>query len=180
MDPAALEIVRYPDPILRRTAKPLAEIDDAVRAKARRMIELMHRDKGVGLAAPQVGWSTRLFVMNPTGKPEDDRILVNPVVAAKSKERATSNEGCLSIPDVNGKIERHFKIRLEAYDLEGNEVKQELEGFPARVAQHEIDHLDGILIIDKMGPAEKTVAKAILRDLEAEFHERERARARAS
>lgn len=169
-----LEIVKYPDPILRRVAKPIAEIDDDVRTKAGRMIELMYRDKGVGLAAPQIGWSARLFVMNPTGDPKDERILVNPVISAKSKEKARSNEGCLSIPDVNGKIERSLQIRLEAYDLEGNEVVQDLEGFPARVCQHEIDHLDGILITDRLSPAEKTIAEPILRELSRKFSEHKR------
>lgn len=166
-----MDIVKYPDPILRKVAKPLEEIDDAVRERARAMLELMYRDRGVGLAAPQVGWSTRLFVMCPTGDRKDERVFVNPLVTARSKETARSNEGCLSIPEVNGKIERSVRIVLEAYDLEGNEVKLDLAEFPARICQHEIDHLDGILIIDRMSPAEKSIAVPRLRDLEAEHAE---------
>src|SRR5262249_6888760 len=91
--PMELEIVKFPDPILRRVAKPLAAVDDAVRERARLMIDLMYRDKGVGLAAPQVGWGARLFVMNPTGKPEDARVFVNPEITMRSKAAERSNEG---------------------------------------------------------------------------------------
>lgn len=160
-----MEIVKYPDPVLRRVAKPLEAVTDEVRARAREMLALMYRDRGVGLAAPQVAWSVRLFVMNPTGKPEDERAFVNPRITWKSKEKAKSNEGCLSLPDINGKIERHVGIRLEALDLEGNPVELDMLDFPARVAQHEIDHLDGVLIIDRMSLAEKTIAEPKLRDL---------------
>lgn len=164
-----LDIVKYPDPVLKRVSKPIAEIDDDVREKARLMIDLMYRDKGVGLAAPQVGWSARLFVMNPTGKPEDVRIFVNPTISGKSKTVERSNEGCLSIPEVNGKIERALKIRIEGYDLDGQAVSLDLEGFPARICQHEFDHLEGILIIDRMSPAERSVADPVLRALRDEY-----------
>lgn len=166
-----LDIVLYPDPVLRKVAKPVDEIDDEVRDRARRMIELMHREKGVGLAAPQVAWSARLFVMNPSGKPEEERVFVNPVIVTRSKETERSNEGCLSIPEVNGKIERAVSIRIEGYDLDGNEVALDLADFPARVCQHEVDHLDGVLIIDRMSPAEKLVADPRLKDLKREYEE---------
>jgi peptide deformylase len=165
----ALEIVKYPDPVLRRKTAPLEEIDDLVRERAAEMIRLMYRDKGVGLAAPQVGWSVRLFVMNPTGRPEDERVLVNPVVHPLGRAKARSTEGCLSIPEVNGKIERWQKVELRAYTLEGARVEETLEGFPARVCQHECDHLDGVLIIDRMSEAEKSVAEPRLKDLRAAF-----------
>ncbi|HVY62804.1 MAG TPA: peptide deformylase, partial [Planctomycetota bacterium] len=116
-----LDIVKFPDPVLRRVAKPVPKVDDEVRERARKMVELMYRDKGVGLAAPQVGWSARLFVMNPTGKPEDVRVFVNPAITMRSKATDRSNEGCLSIPEVNGKIERSLKIHIDGLDLEGNE-----------------------------------------------------------
>ncbi len=161
----ALEIVKYPDPILRRVAAPIAEITEEVRARAKEMLELMYRGRGVGLAAPQVAWSARLFVMNPTGDPRDERAFVNPRIVARSKEKAKAKEGCLSLPDIEGKIERHVRIRLEALDLEGRAVALDLEEFPARVAQHEIDHLDGVLIIDRMSAAERTLADPKLRDL---------------
>lgn len=170
-----LEIVKYPDPVLRRVAKPIAAVTDEVRALASAMIALMYKDKGVGLAAPQVSQSVRLFVMNPTGEPQDERIFVNPQILEKSKAKAKSNEGCLSLPDVNGKIERHLKIRLSALDADGREIELDLEEFPARVAQHEIDHLDGVLIIDRMSLAEKTIADRKLKDLIREYQQREAA-----
>jgi peptide deformylase len=160
-----LEIVKYPAPVLRRPAQPLAAVDDAIRAKAREMFALMYKDRGVGLAAPQVGWSVRLFVMNPSGEPQDERAFVNPKIVARSKEKAKSNEGCLSLPEVNGKIERHVRVRIEALDLAGRPIEVDLEEFPARVAQHEIDHLDGVLIIDRMSLAEKTIAEKKLKEL---------------
>jgi len=173
---SALDIVKFPDPILRKKAAPIEEIDDAVRDRAKQMIALMHRDKGVGLAAPQVGWSARLFVMNPSGKPGEERVLVNPVIAPKGKAKARSNEGCLSLPEINGKIERFEAVVLKAYTLEGERVEETLEGFPARVAQHESDHLDGVLIIDKMSEAERSVAESRLKDM-TWFYEEKRRRA---
>ena len=168
---AELDIIRFPDPILKRQAQPIEEIDERVRERVKQMFALMYRDKGVGLAAPQVGWSRRLFIMNPTGKPEDERVWVNPVITAKSKETARSQEGCLSIPEVYGKIERSLKIKIEGYDLEGNEVNLELAEFPARICQHETDHLDGLLIIDKMSPAERQSVEPFLRALRREYEE---------
>jgi peptide deformylase len=175
-----MEIVKYPEPVLRRVAAPVTAVTDEVRALARDMIALMYKDKGVGLAAPQVAKSLRLFVMNPSGEPQDERVFVNPKITAKSKEKAKSNEGCLSLPEINGKIERHVKIRLEALDADGRPVEAELEDFPARVAQHEIDHLDGVLIIDRMSLAERTIADKKLKELIREAQEREAARPAAS
>ncbi len=167
------EIVYYPDPVLRRRAAPVEVIDDELRDLARDMLALMYEKKGVGLAAPQVGVGRRLFVMNPTGKPEDERILVNPRILGKTG-RVIGIEGCLSIPDVQGKIERATSIEVEAFSVEGEDVRFEAGDFPARVMQHEIDHLDGILIIDKMSEAERAVAAGKLKDLKARYEERRR------
>ena len=159
-----LEILTYPDPALRRVARPLERIDDEVRARAKRMLELMYAGKGVGLAAPQVGWSVRLIVANPTGKPEDERIFINPEVRNR-RGREVGVEGCLSLPEITGKIERAKKVELAAYDLDGREFKLDLDDFAARVIQHECDHLEGILIIDRMSPAERSRVERNLREL---------------
>ena len=164
-----LVIVKYPDPLLKRSAPPIDEIDDRVRERVRQMFDLMYSHKGVGLAAPQVGWSRRLFVMNPTGDRKDERVWVNPVIVAKSKETARSQEGCLSIPEVYAKIDRSVRIKIEGYDLEGNEVSLELADFPARICQHETDHLDGLLITDKMSLVDKASAEPFLRALRYDF-----------
>jgi peptide deformylase len=171
VDASSLEVVNYPDPVLRKTARPVTEIDDALVAISERMLELMVEHKGVGLAGPQVALSTRLFVMNPTGEPEDNRVVINPQVLAR-RGRESMTEGCLSLPDIQGKIERPTWIRWRYFDLDGGEVTEELSGFPARVAQHEIDHLDGILITDRMRPAERSVAERQLRDLEERYARR--------
>jgi peptide deformylase len=174
----ALEIVTYPDLVLRRPAAPLSAIDGEVRARAREMLALMYENRGVGLAAPQVAWSVRLFVMNPTGEPEDERVYANPRIVAKSKEKEKAKEGCLSLPEIEGKIERFVRIRLAAMDLEGRPLEVDLENFPARVAQHEIDHLDGVLIIDRMSTAERALADPKLRDLVLRAREKSESAAR--
>ncbi len=163
-----LFIVKYPAPVLRRPAARIAAVDEQVRERARAMFAAMYRDKGVGLAAPQVDWSARLFVMNPSGEPGDEHAYENPEITWRSKEKAKASEGCLSLPDVNGKVERPVKIRLSAQDLEGKAVEVDLDGFPARVAQHEIDHLDGVLIIDRFSMAEKSVIEPRLREMREE------------
>jgi peptide deformylase len=171
----AIELVFYPDPILRKKAAPITEITEDLVKVTQRMIEIMHESKGVGLAGPQVGIPHRFFVMNPSAEPGDEVVVLNPLITRRGKKKERSNEGCLSLPDINGKVERPTEITLTYYDLEGDEVSKELDGFAARVAQHEFDHLDGILIIDRMSPAERAVADRRLRDL---IHRRERERAR--
>ena len=132
------------------------------------MFQLMRLDKGVGLAAPQVGHNIRLFVMNATGKPEDDRVYINPVLTeAEGDEEA--EEGCLSIPELRVKIWRAKRLRIEAQDLNGQPVVQTDYGFVARVWQHETDHLNGVLIIDRMGAVAKITHRGLLKDLEAKF-----------
>ncbi len=164
-DLAGMDVVIYPHPVLRRAAQPIEEIDDYVRLTASRMLELMLREKGVGLAAPQVAWGARLIVTSPSGKPEDARVYLNPVIEERSREKDVLVEGCLSLPAITGKIERSTRIRLRAFDLTGEDLELSLEGFPARVVQHEVDHLDGILIVDRMSPAERAAADKKLKEL---------------
>lgn len=161
-----LRIVKYPDPILRRRAAPLERVDDSVRAVARRMIELMYEAGGVGLAGPQVGLDWRIFVVNITGEPDDVQVFINPVLHDPSRQTEPYEEGCLSLPHVTGEITRPVGITLDALDEHGRPVTLTCEGLEARVWQHEYDHLEGVLIIDRMPPVDRMANKRALRDLE--------------
>lgn len=164
--PEHLRIVRYPHPMLRRKAAAIAAIDDRVRAVAARMLQLMHEAPGVGLAAPQVGLPWRLFVASATGKPEDDRVYINPVLRDPTDEINIHEEGCLSLPDIHIEVRRPLGITVDALDLEGRPFTETSAELAARIWQHEVDHLEGVLIIDRMSPAEKAATKRKLRELE--------------
>lgn len=187
VDIARLRIVQYPDPVLRTAGQALPAVTDEVRQVARRMLELMHQAPGVGLAAPQVGLGWRLFVANATKEPGDDRVYINPVLSDPSRELEDVEEGCLSLPQVNAQIRRPVGITIQATDLEGKRFTETSSELPARIWQHEMDHLDGILIIDRMAPIDRLANRRALRDLEktwAESHpsvqsERTTARRRA-
>lgn len=172
VDADKLEIVFYPAPVLRKKAAAVSKVNDEVRAIAMRMIELMRQADGVGLAAPQVGLAMRLFVANETGNPQDDRIFINPVLSNPSQEVEPLEEGCLSIPTVRGEVRRPRQITVTAMDLNGDEFQLTSDGLPARIWQHENDHLDGILIIDRMSPVDKVASRRKLRDLEAQYSDR--------
>lgn len=167
LDVSRLSILTYPQPVLRARAKPIERITDEVRALAGRMLELMHQAPGVGLAAPQVGLSVRLFVANPTGQPADDRVFINPVLTGPGRELADMEEGCLSLPLINVQVRRPKAITVQAVDLDGQPFALWSEELPARIWQHETDHLDGILIIDRMSPMDRLATQRILRDMEA-------------
>jgi len=171
-----LKLVLYPDPVLKKRAVEIAEIDDGVRDRAAQMLELMYDEAGVGLAAPQVGWSVRLFVMNAESEqpPEGERVFINPSIVASSDEDDVDEEGCLSIPDVRGKVRRRKSIVVSGRGLDGEVVEQELTDLPARVFQHELDHLDGILFVRHLSATEKLFCKKVLRRLEKEYKEREK------
>ena len=161
-----LRIVLYPDPVLRAKAAEVLKIDDELRTVAQRMIELMREADGVGLAAPQVGLSLRLFVANATGDPGDDRVFINPVLLSPSLEIEPGSEGCLSIPEVRGEVRRPKAITIEASDERGERFTLTSDALPARIWQHEMDHLDGILIIDRMSPLDKLANRRKLKELE--------------
>jgi len=163
-----LKIIHYPDPRLKKISAPVASFDDRLRALAARMLELMREARGVGLAAPQVGENIRLFVMNATGEPGDDRVYVNPELSdAEGEEEA--EEGCLSLPNIHVKVTRSTKIHMRAFDLEGNPIEQVGTGFPARVWQHEFDHLNGTLLTDRMGPVAKMTHRKVLNELKEKY-----------
>jgi peptide deformylase len=164
-----LRVIHYPDPGLRQVCQPVTDFDGHLAALAQRMIELMEAGKGVGLAAPQVGVNRRLIVMNPTGQPDDRRVLVNPAIR-DPRGSVEAEEGCLSLPGIDVQIRRAQRCRVTAQDLEGRPIELELEDLPARVCQHETDHLNGVLIIDRMGPGDRIATRKILRALEEQHN----------
>jgi len=161
-----LKIVHYPAGVLRRKASPVPEVTDDIRAIASRMLELMHEAPGVGLAAPQVGLGLRLFVASETGEPEDDMVFINPVILQPTEEMEDMEEGCLSLPEIRGQVRRPRGVTIQAIDLRGEPFSLRSEELPARIWQHETDHLDGVLIIDRMTPMERRANQKQLRQLE--------------
>ncbi|HYA09258.1 MAG TPA: peptide deformylase [Gaiellaceae bacterium] len=159
---ALAQIRQYPDPVLRMKANEVEEFDGDLAKLIERMEHLLHDANGVGLAATQIGVLRRVFIFLPDAD-EEPRALVNPRLAGGSDERESDDEGCLSLQGVVIPVERHERVAIEATDPEGNEVRLELEGLAARVVQHELDHLDGILIIDRTTPEARREALGILR-----------------
>lgn len=157
---ALSQIRQYGDPVLRMRADEVVEFDEELHDVSERMFQLMHDAEGVGLAATQVGILRRFFVCALDG---EDRLLVNPVVTPAGTDSDVDMEGCLSLGSVRVPVERATKVTLEARDAEGNAVSLELEGYPARVVQHEVDHLDGKLMLDRTDPEARREALGRLR-----------------
>ncbi len=158
---ALAQIRQYPDVALRMAAHEVTEFDGLLDQLVERMMTLMDEAQGVGLAATQVGVVQRLFVFSP-GE-EGSFAVINPRLLELSKETETDEEGCLSLEGVRVPVERSLKVTLEGFDREGAPVRFELEGLAARVAQHEYDHLDGVLIIDRTDQEHRREALGILR-----------------
>lgn len=167
-----VSIISYPDPRLKKVSAPITAFDEALKALAQQMFVLMRQEKGVGLAAPQVAKNIRMFVMNATGKPEDDRVYVNPELSEAEGEEE-GEEGCLSIPELRVKIFRSRKLRIVAKDLEGKPIDESADGYIARIWQHETDHLNGILLTDRMGPVAKIANRSLLKDLEEQYKKKQ-------
>jgi peptide deformylase len=151
------------DPVLRTPASPVEVFDEALRAESETMIELMRDARGVGLAAPQIGRLRRVIVIEAT-EDQPPTALVNPEITWRSEEEETATEGCLSIGEIVVPVPRATAIRVRAQDLDGAVLEIDAEDFAARVIQHEVDHLNGILILDRTGPEER---KEALRELRA-------------
>lgn len=165
-----LKIIKYPDPRLKKMSAPVTVFDQSLRDLAAQMLELMKEAHGVGLAAPQVGQNIRMFVMNPTGEEGDERVYVNPVLSEADGEEE-GEEGCLSLPNINAKIWRSTHLKMTAQDLDGNPIEEIGEGFIPRVWQHETDHLNGTMIIERMGPVAKLACRRILKELKQKWDE---------
>lgn len=176
-----LGLVHYPDEVLRRKAKPVDAVTDEVRAVAQRMLEIMRAEEGIGLAAPQVGLSWRLFVADVPEDEEKGRaasgdlhaatagpvVYINPVLSQPEGPVEPFNEGCLSLPDIRGDVLRPPIITIEATNLEGRRFTQRAAGLLARCWQHELDHLDGVLIIDRMTQPFRVKNRAAIKRLES-------------
>jgi peptide deformylase len=172
-----LRILKYPHPALRHESKRLQRVDNELKIIIRGMFDLMYEQKGVGLAANQIGLPYRFFILNLEGDPAKapEHVFFNPLISRRSGGMVEKEEGCLSFPELYAPVKRSEKLVLSAYDLNGGEVNCELDGFFARAVQHEYDHLDGVLFIDRLSPSGLLTVKQGLLDLELEFQgDRER------
>ena len=159
---ALAQIRQYPDPVLRMRAREVEEFDGDLAGLTERLKHLLREANGLGLAATQIGVLRRVFAFLPDPE-QEPVIVVNPSFTVTSEKRESDTEGCLSLQGVVIPVERHVSLTLEGKDLEGNDVRLELEGLPARIAQHEVDHLDGVLILDRTTPEARREALGLLR-----------------
>ena len=166
VDPNTLMLVSYPDPILKKMAKEIDPEDKNVQAVAKKMIEIMFEENGLGLAALQVGLSWRLFV---TRVPEDEEVGIawlNPTLEVVCDKTEIDEEGCLSLPEIRGGVRRPIGIKISGHDFDGKKMSAQSDKFIARIWQHENDHLDGVLITEKMSAMDRLVNRRRIRDLE--------------
>jgi peptide deformylase len=169
-----LSIIRYPHPTLRYRSKTIQRVDAELKSLVGEMFELMYEHNGVGLAANQVDLPLRIFVANPAGKrgEGEEIVCINPEVNLPKGSEA-DREGCLSLPEIFGEVKRPAKIKFSAYDLTGNLIQRDLEGFLARIVQHEIDHLNGVYFFDRMDEAGRAELEPKLKSLENHFREQQ-------
>jgi peptide deformylase len=166
-----LEVLKYPDPILRRGGKSVEEFGEELQTIAQQMLETMYSYQGVGLAAPQVGLGISLLVLNPSGDPEDrdnELVMLNPKILSR-KTLEFGEEGCLSFPSIYAEVERHKKIRVSYQDLDGATHEVGFEDFLARIVLHEMDHLQGVLFVDRLSAAERVRVRGKLTDMETSY-----------
>ncbi len=171
-----LQIVPHPHPALKRKSREVQRIDAELHEIVRQMFQLMYSARGVGLAANQVGLPYRLFVMNPEGDPEQkdqELVFLNPRIT-KKKGSEDDEEGCLSLPEIYGPVTRATELTVDAFDLSGRQFEVKLTDFAARIVQHEYDHLDGVLFIDRVQPAVRSSLQPLITDLEKQFQDRQR------
>jgi peptide deformylase len=160
---ALAQVVKFGDPVLKSKASPVSDFGAELRAEVERMIEIMHGAMGVGLAATQLGILRRLLVFQ-AGPDSEPIALINPAVEWLSDEVVVAEEGCLSLPRVSMDVERPLHARVVGLDVDGEPVRIEASGLEARVLQHEIDHLDGVLILDRTPRAQRKQALRALRE----------------
>jgi peptide deformylase len=167
----SLQIIHYPHPTLRHVSKPLKRVDAELKQWVAEMFELMYEHEGIGLAANQVDLPYRLFIANVSGDPKEkdaECVFINPVIL-KGSGQHEREEGCLSIPGVYAPVVRKETITVQAYNLAGEEVSGELDGLFARCVQHEVDHLDGQLFIDRVSPTQFADIAGSLEEFEIDF-----------
>ncbi len=171
-----MRIVTYPHPALRHVSKPLKRVDAEIRKIVAEMLEVMYAGKGVGLAANQVDLPLRMFVANLESDPDEgeQHIFINPVVS-RPKGLEEKEEGCLSLPEFYGPVKRPEQVHFTAYNLQGELIEGDLTGMIARIVQHETDHLDGVLFVDRLSETGKMDARDALTEFETKFTSRREA-----
>ena len=172
-----MEIVQFDHPALRWKSKPITQINAQLRDTVRQMFELMYEAKGIGLAANQVALPYQFFIVNLTSDPvegEEELVFINPEIVHR-KGSVEGEEGCLSLPELYGQVRRAEEIVVDAFDLDGNGFQMTLTELPARVVQHETDHLDGTLFIDRMSEAGRREIEPRLADFQAHFRRQQSA-----
>ena len=172
---ALREVVQFPDPRLKKVSESISEVSDEIRELARDMIDVMYDEPGIGLAAPQVGASVRMFVIDTEWSEEDAQrnpvVMINPEFIHK-EGKITWEEGCLSVPDYTAEVDRPAHVTVKAIDLDGKEIVEEAEGLRAVCLQHEYDHLDGTLFIDRISRLKRSLyVKKRKKQLAAEAEE---------
>ena len=163
----------YGNPVLEKKAATVQQIDGEIRQLARDMLETMYHYNGVGLAGPQVGESLRVITIDPRDPDIGPQVLLNPKITDRSGE-VTGEEGCLSLPNLYGQVRRAKRIAITYTDIEGKERSEEWSGFPARIAQHEIDHLNGVLFVDRIDEKQRESFREELKSLKENRKELER------
>lgn len=172
-----LKIYYYGHPVLRKRCEPVEKITDEIRQLAQNMIETMDNNNGIGLAAPQVGHSIRMFVLRNYIFTEDGRwtmsepiVFINPKLSEPGKHHVVDTEGCLSVPGLRLHVERPDRITIEAMDLDGNIFVEHLEGYNARVRMHENDHINGVLFTDRVDVNTRKKIEPILREIKKKYN----------
>jgi peptide deformylase len=168
-----VRIVLYPEPVLLSSAAPVDALPSNLLEIREGMRHVMKLERGIGLAAPQVGLPSRLILVNPTGEPEDELFLINPEITRSYGEEEWAEEGCLSFPGIYGQVLRHTHVTVRFVDCDGVEQELDAEDLYARVLQHEIDHLDGRIFVDRMTPSDKLLNREALAELRRRFEEQE-------
>ena len=168
-----LQIVTYPYPTLRHSSKPVTRVDSKLRRVVAEMFDLMYEARGVGLAANQVDLPLRLFVVNLLSNREEgeELVFINPVIS-RPKGAEESDEGCLSLPELYGPVRRPKRVRINAYGLDGQEITLDTDELLARVVQHETDHLDGVLFVDRMSETARSEVSEALGEFETVYQSR--------
>ncbi len=165
-----MDVIHYPHPTLRHASRPLRRVDATIKSIVAEMFDLMYAHEGVGLAANQVDLPIQLFVANPSGKrgEGEEMVFINPVLS-HPKGRAEAEEGCLSLPALYGTVARPDQIRVRAYDLAGKEIDQVVDKYLARIIQHEVDHLQGVLFIDRLPASTLEQMRSALEAFELDY-----------
>ena len=164
LDIESLYILHYPAPILRKRAETIDKIDQEVKDVVARMMMLMEEAEGLGLAAPQIGLSWRIFIARDDPESSVSRVYINPTLDKLSSNLVTREEGCLSLPGINAEIRRPEAATIRALDIEGNEFELTNDDLLSRVWQHEFDHLEGVLITDRMSKLDRLANRKLLKE----------------